>query len=165
MPQTKARVVGSGFTSFNYAGKVLAYCTSVQDSGVQPVSSAGGVQAIHPLGARHPIEFVTPRAVTHGTLGLTLVELWNEPVWWQLQNLYGASDIVEVYQRLADDPNQVTCQMVIRPPGSNVVRGKLYHNCVVVSIPDDETITVGALAVPRNIQVAYTHTTALSATI
>jgi hypothetical protein len=55
----------------------------------------------------------------------------------------------------------VTCQTIIQPPGGQRPRGKIYHNCVVVDIADNDTITVGALAVAKGIVVAYTHSTSL----
>ena len=56
----------------------------------------------------------------------------------------------------------VTCQMVIKPPaGAGSPRGKSYHNCTIVDIGDNDTNTVGGLAVTKGIVVAYTHTTAL----
>jgi hypothetical protein len=56
----------------------------------------------------------------------------------------------------------VTCQTIISPPAPGArPRGKNYHNCVVVDIADNDTITVGALAVTKGIVVAYTHSTRL----
>lgn len=160
MPNTNVRVVGSGFTTFTYAGKVLAWCEQVTDSGQAPLTRP---ERIIPLGARHPVEIVTGRVVDVGILQLTMRETWNTPVWYQL-GLTGANTIVDVYERLAEQPNFVSCQMIIRPPNSNVVRGKIYHNCVVTAIDDSESIAVGALSVPRGITVHYTHTTPVNAT-
>jgi hypothetical protein len=159
MPQTRVRVVGSGFTTFTYQGRILAFLEIVRDSGQAPITAP---EALTPLGASHPTEIVTGRVLAEGRLDLQLRELWNEPVWYQL-GLTGANNIVEVYRRLSEQPSYVTCQMVIRPPNSNVVRGKIYHNCVVTGIDDSENITVGALSIPRGIVVHYTHTSALGA--
>ncbi len=164
MPNTKVRVVGSGFTTFNYRGQPIAFLESFTDSGQEPFAIGGpGYEAITPLGDKHPREIVTTRVLMAGTLRLTIRELWNAPVWQQLVGLAGTNDIVEVYQRLADDPSEVTCQMIIKPPGAQSWRGKVYHGCVVVMIEDGENVTTGALSVPRNLTIAYTHHTPFSA--
>ena len=162
MPNTQVRVVGSGFTTFNYRGKPIAFLEGVEDSGQRAFSDAGqAYQFIHPLGATTPVEIATSRVLAGGTLNLTIRELWNAAVWEQLEGLAGTSNIVEIFRRLAQDPAYVTCQTVIRPPGGGAPRGKTYHNCVVVDIADNDTITVGALAVTKGIVVAYTHSTRL----
>lgn len=169
MPQTKVRVVGSGFTTFNYAGKPIAFCEAIEDSGQRAFSDLGQpYQFIHPLGAKHPVEIATSRVLQGGTLMLTIRELWNTAVWEQLAGLAGTYNIVEIFQRLADNPNYVVCQSIIKPPGTESQpgkwRGKTYQNCVVVDINDGDTITVGSLAVTKGITVAYTHSTPINKT-
>jgi hypothetical protein len=162
MPNTKVRVVGSGFTTFNYRGRPIAFLEGVEDSGARAFSDAGqGYQFIHPLGSRTPVEIATSRVLTGGTLNLTIRELWDRQVWEHLQGLMGAANIVDVFELLARDPSYVTCQTIIQPPGATRPRGKNYHNCVVVDIADNDTITVGALAVTKGIVVAYTHSSKL----
>ena len=162
MPQTKVRVVGSGFSSFSYRGQPIAFLEGVQDSGQRAFSDAGqSYQFIHPLGHRHPTEIATSRVLAGGTLNLTIRELWNGYIWTQLAGLAGANNIVDIYELLARDPSYVTCQTIITPPGSQRPRGKVYHQCTVVDIDDSDTITVGALAVAKTMVVAYTHSTAL----
>jgi len=162
MPETRVRVVGSGFTTFNYRGQPIAFLEGVEDSGQRAFSDAGqGYQFIHPLGSVHPVEIATSRVLAGGTLNLTIRELWNTAVWEQLAGLAGTNNIVEIFRRLAADPSYVTCQTIIQPPGNARPRGKNYHNCVVVDISDNDTITVGALAVTKGIVVAYTHSTPL----
>lgn len=167
MPQTKVRVVGSGYTTFYYRGKGIAFCEGVEDSGQRAFSDLGQpYQFIHPLGASHPVEIATSRVLQGGTLMLTIRELWNAPVWAQLSGLAGTNNIVDIFRVLANDPNYVTCQTVIKPPGTQnnpgAWRGKNFHNCQVVDINDGDTITVGSLAVTKGITVAYTHTSALN---
>ena len=41
MPQTQVRVVGSGFTTFNYNGKPIAFCEAIEDSGQRAFSDVG----------------------------------------------------------------------------------------------------------------------------
>jgi len=166
MPQTKVRVVGSGFTVFSYKNAPIAFCEGVEDSGQRAFSDLGQpYQFIHPLGARHPVEIATSRVLQGGTLQLTLRELWNAPVWQQLADLATALNIVDIFEVLAQNPNYVTCQMLIKPPGTESQpvkwRGKNYQNCTIVDINDGDTITVGALAVTKGITVAYTHTTSV----
>lgn len=162
MPNTQVRVVGSGFSTFNYNGHPIAFLEGVEDSGQRAFSDAGqAYQFIHPLGASHPTEIATSRVLAGGTLNLTIRELWNAPVWNQLYGLAGTLNIVDIFAALAADPSYVTCQTIIQPPGNARPRGKIYHNCVVVDISDNDTITVGALAVTKGIVVAYTHSSAL----
>ena len=139
MPNTKTRVVGSGFTTFNYRGRPIAFLDAFTDSGQTPVAPA---EPVHPLAAPHPAEIATARALDAGTLGLTIRELWNEPVWFQLAGLVQAYDLLAVYRALAAEPSDVTCQMLIKPPGMNVWRGKTYHGCLITQIADDESGSV-----------------------
>lgn len=170
MPSTQVRVVGSGFTTFNYQGKPIAYITGVEDSGQRAFSDLGQpYQFIQPLNtstgavANHPVEIATSRVLAGGTLMLTIQELWNGTVWEQLAGLAGTNNIVDIFTILAQNPQYVTCQLTIKPPGTGAnPRGKIYHNCVIVDINDGDTITIGALAVTKGITVAYTHSTNLS---
>jgi len=157
----QVRVVGSGYSTFNWKGKPIAWLEQVEDSGQRAFSDAGApYQFIQPIGARTPVEIATSRVLQGGTLNLTIREVWNHPVWWEIKELAGTNNIVEVFERLAADPSYVTCSTVIRPPnGVGRPRGKTYHNCVVVDISDNDTITVGGLAVTKGIVVAYTHST------
>jgi hypothetical protein len=165
MPNTRVRVVGSGFSSFNYNNAPIAFLEGVEDSGQRAFSDLGqGYQFIHPLNddlgrtATHPVEIATSRVLAGGTLQLTIRELWNQTVWNQLAGLAGTNNIVDVFRVLAANPQYVTCTQIIRPPtGTGNPRGKVYHNCVVVDINDGDTITIGALAVTKGITVAYTH--------
>lgn len=162
MPNTKVRVVGSSFTSFNYNGKPIAFCEGVEDSGQRAFSDLGQpYQFIHPLGSSHPVEIATSRVLAGGTLMLTIRELWNAPVWQQLAGLAQSNNIVDIFRALAADPRYVTCQQIIKPPGTEsnpgAWRGKTFQNCVIVDINDGDTLTVGALAVTKGITVAYTH--------
>lgn len=162
MPNTQVRVVGSSFSTFSYRGHPIAFLEGVEDSGQRAFSDAGqGYQFIHPLGYSHPIEIATSRVLAGGTLNLTIRELWSMNIWEHLFGLAGTRNIVDVFQVLAADPAYVTCTMIIQPPGGARPRGKTYNNCVVVDIADNDTITVGALAVTKGIVVAYTHSSAL----
>ena len=161
--KTQVRVVGSGFTTFEYHGQPIAFCESVEDSGQRAFSDLGQpYQFIHPLGYRHPVEIATSRVLAGGTLVLTIRELWNQPVWWQLAGLAGTLNIVDIFEKLAENPQYVTARAVIYPPDGSKPRGKIYQNCVIVDINDGDTVTVGALAVTKGITLAYTHTTDLS---
>jgi hypothetical protein len=165
MPRGKVRVVGSNFTTFSYRGKPIAFLEGIQDTGQRPMASPQGrqIEAVTPLGAYHPVEIVTGRVLDVGDMTLTIRELWNAPVWYQLAGLDGAANIVEVYERLAEDPSYVTAQLLIRPPGSAYVRGKVYHNVTIYDIDDSETVTVGGLSIARSMKAAYTHTTPIVA--
>lgn len=167
MAQTQARVVGSGYTTFNYRGRPIAFLEGIEDSGQRAFSDLGQpYQFIHPLGETHPIEIATSRVLSGGTLQLTIRELWDIPVWHHLAGLAQTYNIVDIFRVLAQDPEYVTCQTIIKPPGTENNpgrwRGKTFQNCVIVDINDGDTITVGALAVTKGITVAYTHSTPIN---
>ena len=159
MPQTKVRNVGSGFTTFNYRGQPIAFLDSMQDGGQRPLGGPRGpIDGVIPIGAKHPVELVASRVLNYGVLTVTIRELWNEPVWYQLAGLRGVGEsIVDVWNALARDPAAVTCQKIIMPPGSSVWRGLTYHNCIVTDVDDGETVSADALTVSKGISIAYTH--------
>ena len=155
--ETNVRVVGSGYTILEYAGQPLAYLMQFSDSGQQQLGA--GIESVIPLGARHPVEIVTGRVLDSGTLRARIKELWDAPVWYQLQGLAGRRTITDVWEALAQMPGVVTCRMLIKPPNNRPIRGKIYHGCVISAIDDSEQVTVGGLSVDRDITIAYTHTT------
>lgn len=161
MPQPQVRVVGSGYTTFNYAGQPIAWLDSLRDSGQRPAGAP--YEAITPIGSLKPEEIVTQRVLAEGTLTMTIRELWNVPVWQSLPGLSGAHDIGEVFDALRRNPEMVTCQLIIKPAGheNNLSRwrGKIYHNVVVSAVDDSETITVAGLSVTKDLTAVYTHST------
>lgn len=162
MPQSKVRVVGSGFTTFNYRGKPIAFLESVEDSGQDPYSGGmgGAVQAIYTLASNRAEEIVTTRVLGTGTLTMTIRELWNKKVWQQLEGLRDVNgEITDIYRAFAEDPSLVTCQMIQKPPGSNVWKSTEYHNCIITAVDNSESVSIGAMSVGRTIVVAYTHKT------
>ena len=159
--RAKVRVVGSNYTTFQYGGKAIGFLEVIADGGQAALSDNGrGYEFIHPLGYRVPTDIVTSRVLDGGLLTLTIRELWHQEVWEQLAGLSGTHDIVQVFERLAATPNYVSCAKIITPPDGKRY-GKVYHRCVVVNIPTEETITIGALSIPKTVTIAYTHTTPL----
>lgn len=154
MPSGRVRVVGSNYTTFNYRGKPIAYCEQIEDSGQRAFADSGTpYQYITPLGANHPVEIATSRVLSGGTLNLTIRELWNAPVWQQLNGMAKAQNIVDIYTLLAKDPAYVTCSMIIKPPGSGndhtKWRGKIYNNCFsgeTEFLTDEGTKTLAEMA-------------------
>lgn len=167
MPQPNVRVLGSNYTTFQYAGRTLAYLEVVADSGItagggDPASPVGrSHEFVHPLGAREPTDIVTSRILTGGTLTLQVRELWNRQVWEQMAGLAGTRDVVQVFERLAAQPNYVTCTKIVNPPRLGGVAqrryGTVYHKCTIINVPDGEEITIGALSIAKPLTVAYTH--------
>lgn len=155
--QQKARNFGSNYTTFRYDGKNIAYLEVVSDSGQSPVAQP---QAIHPLGYRHPVEIVTPRAINAGQLVLSIRERWHEEVWQQMSGLANSHDIVEVFEALANQGRAVQCTKIINPPDGKRY-GKVYHGCTIADIQDGETYDITTLTSTKNITVWYTHSTAL----
>ena len=159
MPDTNVRVVGSGYTTLEYAGRPIAYLMQFVDSGQRPMGV--GIESVTPLDAQHPVEIVTGRVLDSGTITASIKELWDAPVWYQLQGLVGQRTVVDVWEALRRMPGPVTCRVVIKPPNNRPIRGKIYHGCVISRIDDGETVSVESLSVDKNITIAYTHKTAL----
>lgn len=166
----RARVGGSGLTAFHWNGQLLALCRQIGHTSAQPVAAPA---AIHPLDSAYPVEIITPLAAGMGQLTLELYEVYGAQVWDRLMNILpatpgidagrGATDMVEVFYRVANTPNPIYLTKVITPP---LIRGKkmpaytfTYHNCVITDIGDGETIEVGTMEVLKSITIAYTHTT------
>lgn len=166
----RARVAGSGNTVMHWNGHRLALCRQIAHTSAQPVAPPA---AIHPLDSTYPVEIITPLAAGMGQLTLELYETYGAQVWDRLMNVLpptpgieagrGATDLVEVFYRVANTPNPIYVSKVITPPR---IRGKVmppytftYHNCVITDIGDGETIEVGTMEVLKTITIAYTHTT------
>ena len=56
MPQTRSRVVGSGFTSLNYRGQPIAFMDSFTDSGQEALATQAPQEGVFVLGERHAVE-------------------------------------------------------------------------------------------------------------
>src|SRR4051812_4385000 len=98
--QQRARVLGSNYTTFRYAGQNIAYLEMLNDGGQSPVgqgrNGGPGFDFVPPLGYRPPTEIVTSRAINGGTLQLSIREIWHQEVWQQMAGLAGSNDILEV---------------------------------------------------------------------
>ncbi|MDQ1041400.1 hypothetical protein QFZ75_007902 [Streptomyces sp. V3I8] len=166
MPAGKARVTGSGYSTFVYAGKPIAYLISVEDAGQRAWSDKGQAYSfIHPMGSRTPTEIATSRVLSGGTLQLTIQELWDQAHWEHMAGMAGTNNVVEIFERLSRTANYVTAQTIIKPPGTesnpSKWRGKIYHNVTIVDIMDGDTLTVGGLDVAKPVVCAFTHTSRL----
>lgn len=158
MPYSQVRVVGSGYTSINYNGRPIKWCSRVDDSG-QTVGQGASVQAITPLGYRHPIEIATPRFLGMGTLTFYITELWEQPAWWQMEGLEGTENIIDVFERLGALEGDVTATKFIKPPGRNQWFVKTYHGVVITDLGEGETVEIAGMTIDRTIRAGYTHTT------
>ena len=156
--QAPVRTVGSNYTTFQYNGSSIAYLEGIIDAGQKPLGDPA--EFIHPLGYRTPTDIITSRVLDGGTMTLSIRELWHAEVWEQLSGLAGTHDIVEIFKKLADTPQYITCAKIITPPNGRRY-GKTYHKCVITDVKDGDEITIGALSVAKTITIAYTHTTPL----
>lgn len=159
MPQPQVRVVGSGFTTFLVNGTPLAWLQSVQDGGQTPYGGRP-YEAITPLGARRPVEFVTQGVIAEGSLTMTVRETWNSEVWWQISDLAGTINIQEIFDRLAQRGTPMTATKIITDPGGRR-RGYTYHTLTVTQVNDGETINVADLSSLKTITAIYSHKTPL----
>jgi hypothetical protein len=165
MPETKTRMAGSGRTAFFFNGFQIAWLDSFTDSGQAPVGAEGGMEVVHPIGKRHPQEIVTSRALSAGTLTVSVRELWNSKWWHQFRGLAGTQDVVAVWQKIAARKNSLTAAIVIRR-GGKVLRGRQFHGVMPQPFDDGETggpITLGSLTIARNMTFTYLKRTNLGA--
>jgi hypothetical protein len=164
MTATKTRVVGSGFTSLNFDQQPMAFLESFQDRGQAPVGNGDGPgwEAVHPLDSPWPVEIATADAIGIGVILVTLKELWNEPVWWQLAGLAGTETIIDIFRYVRSRATPITATKIIKPPGSNAWRGLTYHNITIVGVPDGDDVAIGTLTTNRIISLAYTNKTPLA---
>lgn len=160
MPQPSVRVVGSGFTTLQYAGRDIAWLDSFSDRG--QTTNPQAYERIYELGPlRRPKEIVTPYVLNEGSITATIRELWDRETWEHLSGLQGTNNIIDVFEALRQAPSSVTCQSIIRAP-DNTVRGKIYHNCIVTSIEEGDSVAIGNLSVTKSITITYTHATPLT---
>jgi hypothetical protein len=181
----RARVGGSGFTIFTFAGQPIAFAQQVAETSPTPVGP--GPVAIHPLDEPYPVQVITPAASGMGSLTLNLYELYNQKVWdrlaadveGQVSNPFGgvnsndinvnngvfdgAVDLVDVFIRQAEYSGNLNVVKYIRPPMIGGRKGQpyaqQYHGCVITNITDGDTIEVGTMEVIKQVTVAYRFTT------
>jgi hypothetical protein len=162
----RVRVGGSGFTSFFWNQQPIAFCRMLAHTPPTPVGP--GPTPIQPLDEPYPIDIVTPAAQTVGTLQLELYELYNRKVWDHLSIIAGSVDIVNIFIKVAASATPIQIVKVIQPPtlggktGGHSKGGKyfdIFHNCVITSVEDGETIEIGSMEITKRISVMYTHTT------
>lgn len=153
--ESKTRIGGSGFTTMTFRGTRLAYLQTLQDTPPQPVAGAQVVQAIDD---EVPSEIVTAQAVGAGSIRLTFYELWNQPVWSTLPGLEGTNNLLDVLKRQVN-MGEVTCRKLIRSPGTNITRARVYHGCVITDIDEGEQINIGTMTLPKTITMQYIRTT------
>lgn len=163
----RARVAGSTFTVFTWQDQPITFAQQITVQSATPVADT---VPIHPLDSPYPVQLVTPMALTMGALTLQLYELYGAYAWEQLKFLHGDAgvggtpvDLANIFQAVANSPNPIHIFRVIRPPR---IRGRTmnpytqeFHNCVVSSLDDGETITIGSMEVIKTLTVNYTHVT------
>lgn len=161
----RTRQGGSGFTSFFWNQQPIAFCRQLAHTPPTPVGP--GPTPIQPLDEPYPIDIITPAAQTVGTLQLELYELYNRKVWDQLSIIAGSIDIVNIMIKVAASATPIQIVKVIQPPTLGGTVGgtglgkyfDIFHNCVITSVEDGETIEIGTMEITKRIQVMYTHTT------
>lgn len=156
----RARVGGSGFTTFNWQDgnsvQLLGVAESVTVNPVQPVAQPVSIQ---PINAQRPIEIITPGAHTNGTITLTLTELYGESVWQRISTLARSQDIVDIMRTLNAINSPIQVQKVIKPGHAPDTRyTETFFGVVVASVEDNgETIEIGTMNIPKQMTLWYTH--------
>jgi hypothetical protein len=165
-----SRVVGGAYTVLSWlpagtgaAGSTIARLDGFNDSGQQIQASSGGngYEAVTPLGSYFPAEFALGTVMGEGQLQIHLRELWNS--WaWEALGLTG-NNISDIMSYQAGNSSPIVASMtIVAPQGRGVnkpVRTKQWFDLTVVRIDDSETVTVGALTMPRTMTCVYTHYT------
>ena len=158
MPPTKTRTVGSGFTTFMFSGKPIAFLDEIHDSGQGPIRP---YEAVTPLGDYYPREFVFPRVKSEGQLQFIIREMWDMPSWWALTGFANTYNIIDVYNYQAGTPRPITCTTLVKMPygmpASVKNRGWTYANVNLVNIDDREVVQIGTLTMPRTITAIYAN--------
>lgn len=160
----RARVGGSSFTVFTWQGSPITFLRQMNYQSAAPVA---GVAPIHPLDEPYPVQLITPQAATMGTLVLEMYELYGALVWERLaglSNVNGATvDIANIFAAVANTADPIHVFRVIRPPR---IRGRAmssyteeFHNVVIASVDDGETIEIGTMEVLKQVVCNYTHIT------
>lgn len=170
----RARVGGSGFTVFTWQGNPISFARQISHQSPAPVGT--GTVPIHPLDSPYPEQLITAQAITMGTLVLELYELYGANVWERLAGLGGNNtangtnadsthivDLANIFKAVAND-NPIHIYRIIQPPNFGFSKGfpaytQEFHNCVVSTLDDGETIEVGTMEVLKRITVNYTHIT------
>ena len=150
----KVRVAG-GFTVFHWQNAVIGYADQVQVTAVAPVTEAVAVQ---PMNALRPLEIATPRAHGHGTIILTLTELYNQAVWQRLAGLSKSNDIIDIMEFMAGLDDGVKITRYVEPPsGAGDTYNETYYNCMIVRATDDESIRIDTMLLNKELEVWYTY--------
>ena len=156
-----ARVLGSGFTWFNYRGTVVAFTQALGIISPAPVAEP---QAVQPLNYRRPAEIVVPRAIGAGTLTVTGIELWNQPVWARLTGLGAARDLADVFQLMWNSGTaDLVASVVVDPPPGRGSSGRKYfrtfHGIKISNIDDGETVDITTMTQGKVITMMYAWST------
>lgn len=165
--RNRARVGGSGFTVFAWQSKPILFCRQISHQ--SPTAVGPGTVPIHPMDTPYPVELVTPMAATMGTITLELYELYGSTIWERLSGLNGNPteggpvDLVGIFREISNMGSPVTIFKYIRSPSRSgappVTYTEEYHNVVVSSLANGETIEVGTMEILKQMVVNYTHTT------
>lgn len=149
-----ARVVG-GYTVFHWQNHPIGWTNSVQVTAVTPVADA---QPVQPMNALRPLEIVTPRAHSYGTITLTRLELWNKSIWQDLAGLANSNDIIDIFEYVAGLANPITVTKYIRVPGNaGTDRYEQFFNVVVASVDDGEVDALNTMTIEKTMLLWYTH--------
>jgi hypothetical protein len=179
--KNRARVGGSGFTVFTWDNKPILFARQI--SHISPTPVGAGTVPIHPMDEPYPVELITPQAASMGTLTLELYELYGAQVWERLAGYLGGDpnatsalgsdgvtgkgkgpvDIVGIFNAVANASEPIRIIKYVKPPQ---IRGRTmkpyteeYHNCVISTVQDGETIEVGTMEIMKQLVVNYTYMT------
>jgi len=157
----RAAIGGGGVTVMKWDTNIIGFCTVVQVTYPSAVATEVPVQ---PLDAIRPLEIVTSKAISGGTIQLTLTTLYNQNIWDRLAGLAGAIDLADIFKYIQDHyygagkPGELVIHRVIYPAvGKKDSYIESFHGCVVTQVADGLSITKETMLMDRQLTLAYTH--------
>lgn len=153
------RVGGSGYTVFRWNKQPIAFARQVAH--VSPAPVGPGAVPIQPLDERHPVEIITPAAISMGQVTVELYELYGYTAWEDLAGIAQSVDLQQIFQKVANTSTPIDMTKIVNPPDGSKIPNywEVYHNCVITNVLDGETIEVGTMEILKQITIGYTHVT------
>lgn len=145
-----------GYTVFHWQNHPIGWTNQVQVTAVTPVGD--GAVAVQPMNALRPLEIVTPRAHSYGTIILTRLELWNKSIWQDLAGLANSNDIIDIFEYVAGLATPITVTKYVRVPGNaGNDRYEQFFNVVVALVDDGEIDALNTMTLEKTMTLWYTH--------
>jgi hypothetical protein len=153
-------VGGAGVTTMKWGKDVIGFCNGVTVTYPKAITQEVEVQ---PLDAVRPLEIVTSKAITGGTIALTLTTLYNQQIWDRFSELAQSNDLADIFAAIqtnyyAAGKNPLTVERLINPNIANATPyTESFQNCVVSEVSDGFNITPMTMLIDRTLTVRFTR--------